>query len=119
MKVIFDIEAPKRCYDCQFHDYEFGFCHLDKDSMHADRACDLVGDTERAEKGNCPIKPNGYLAEATQMVLDFIEKCEYRAPYLITPNGDKLSTDWRYVEWGCIEDWLEQIIGWAKRKENE
>jgi hypothetical protein len=103
MKVIFDIEAPKRCYDCQFHDYEFGFCHLDKDSMHADRACDLVGDTERAEKGNCPIKKNGYLAEAAQMVLDFVNECEGR-----------LVGNWDYVV-----DGLEEVIEWAKRRENE
>ena len=50
MKVIFDIEKPKRCYDCQFHDYEFGFCHLDKYFMHTDSLDDLLGDTERAEK---------------------------------------------------------------------
>jgi hypothetical protein len=115
MKVIFDIEAPKRCYDCQFHDYEFGFCHLDKDSMHADRACDLVGDTERVEKGNCPIKQNGYLAEAAQMVLDFVNECEDSTIIrLKTPDGEELDGDWGYVLEG-----LEEIIKWAERKENE
>lgn len=113
MKVIFDIEAPKRYDECQFQDYEFGFCHLDKDSMHADRACDLVGDTERAENGDCPIKPNGYLAEAAQMVLDFIRKCEGNEAYITTPDGERLSSDWGYVESG-----LEQIMEWAKRREN-
>jgi hypothetical protein len=114
MKVIFDIEAPKRCDDCQFCDYEFGFCHLDKDSMHADRACDLVGDTERAENGNCPIKPNGYLAEAAQMVLDFVNECEGTTIRLKTPGGEELDGDWGYVLEG-----LEEIIGWAKTKESQ
>lgn len=114
MKVIIDIEAPKRCYDCQFHDYEFGFCHLDKDSMHADRACDLVGDPERAENGDCPIKQNGYLAEAAQMVLDFVNECEGTTIRLKTPDGEELDGDWGYVLEG-----LEEIIEWAKRKENE
>lgn len=109
MKVIFDIEVPKRCDECQFEDYEFGFCHLDKDSMHADRACDLVGDTERAENGDCPIKPNGYLAEAAQMVLDFVNECEGTTIRLKTPDGKELDGDWGYVESG-----LEEIIKWAK-----
>jgi len=114
MKVIFDIEAPKRCYDCQFHDYEFGFCHLDKYFMHTDCLDDLLGDTERAEKGNCPIKQNGYLAEAAQMVLDFIRKCEGNDAYITTPDGERLSSDWGYVDEG-----LEEIIRWAEgRKEN-
>lgn len=114
MKVIFDIEAPKRCYDCQFLDNEFEFCHLDKDFMHATGVQDLLGDPERAEKGDCPIKPNGYLAEATEMVLDFIRKCEGSESYLITPDGKELFTDWAYVESG-----LEQIIEWAKMKESQ
>lgn len=113
MKVIIDVEKPKRCDDCQFEDYEFGFCHLDKDSMHADRACDLVGDTERAENGDCPIKPNGYLAEAAKMVHDFIEKCEGYTDCITTPDGEKLHSDW-----GSVVDGLEEIIWWAERREN-
>ena len=114
MKVIIDVEKPKRCYDCQFLDSEFEFCHLDKDSMHADSVQDLLGDTERAEKGNCPIKQNGYLAEAAQMVHDFIEKCEGYTDCITTPDGEKLHSDWGYVEEG-----LEEIIRWAKRKESQ
>jgi hypothetical protein len=114
MKVIFDIEAPKRCYDCQFLDSEFEFCHLDKDSMHADSLQDLLGDTERAEKGNCPIKQNGYLAEAAQMVLDFVNECEGSTIIrLKTPDGEELDGDWGYVVEG-----LEEIIRWAKRRED-
>lgn len=115
MKVIFDIEVPKRCYDCQFLDNEFEYCHLDKDFMHATGVQDLLGDPERAENGDCPIKPNGYLAEAAQMVLDFVNECEGSTIIrLKTPDGKELDGDWGYVVEG-----LEEIIKWAERKENE
>ena len=64
--------------------------------------------------GNCPIKPNGYLAEAAQMVLNFIRKCEGNDAYITTPDGERLSSYWGYVDEG-----LEEIIRWVEgRKEN-
>lgn len=64
--------------------------------------------------GNCPIKQNGYLAEAAQMVLDFVNECEGTTIRLKTPDGEELDGDWGYVVEG-----LEEIIEWAKRRENE
>lgn len=82
--------------------------------MHTDSLDDLLGDPERAENGDCPIKPNGYLAEAAQMVLDFVNECEGTTIRLKTPDGEELDGDWGYVVEG-----LEEIIKWAeRRKEN-
>jgi hypothetical protein len=48
------------------------------------------------------------------MVLDFIRKCEGNDAYITTPDGERLSSDWGYVEEG-----LEEIIRWSEgRKEN-
>lgn len=107
--IILDIETPKDCYTCQFVDSEWGYCTCTVD--HSIIA-DVLPKGVKHEK--CPLKTEEEcLAVATKMVMDFICKCEGSQSYLITPDGEELFTDWVYVERG-----LEQIMEWAKRREN-
>ena len=48
------------------------------------------------------------------MVLDFVNECEGTTIRLKTPDGKELDGDWGYVVEG-----LEEIIKWAKGRENE
>lgn len=106
--IILDIEIPKDCYTCQFVDRDWDNCHVD-DSI----ITDVVPKGVRHEK--CPLKTKEeYLAEAAKMVLDFVENCEGYTDCITTPDGEKLHSDWGYVEEG-----LGEIIRWAEgRKEN-
>lgn len=106
--IILDIEAPKDCYTCQFVDRDWDNCHVD-DSIIA------VVDQKGVKHEKCPLKTKEeYLAVAAKTVHDFIEKCEGYTDCITTPDGEKLHSDWGYVEEG-----LEEIIRWAKgRKEN-
>ena len=105
--IILDIEAPKDCYTCQFVDSEWGYCTVDHSII-----ADVLPKGVKHEK--CPLKTEEEcLAVAAKTVHDFIEKCEGYTDCITTPDGEKLHSDWGYVE-----ESLEEIIGWAKRREN-
>ena len=56
-------------------------------------------------------EPEISLLHAAKIVLEFIESCDGTTAWLITPDGDRLSCDWGYVEEG-----IRELILFAERR---
>lgn len=56
-------------------------------------------------------QPEITLLQATKTALEFIELCGGTTAFLITPDGEKLSCDWGYVEEG-----LRELVRYAERR---
>lgn len=54
------------------------------------------------------------IKQAAKLLSDFIGSCPGGDSYLITPDGEKLRTDWGYVTEG-----IQLIHDWAERKSDE
>ena len=54
------------------------------------------------------------IKQAAKLLSDFIESCPGGDSYLITPDGEKLRTDWGYAMEG-----IQLIHDWAERRTDE
>lgn len=90
----------------------------DVDAVSRQDAIDAVAysedgkDAQRILGQLAPAQHDVALADATKILLDFVNGCDGGDSYLVTPDREHLRTDWGYVLEG-----LELIREWAERNE--